>query len=217
MSNIYTRFTQRAIGYDITTEQIWNRIKDWYNLDVLEELATESESDFSSGEDYKSQKENNKEFMSNGNYITETPQYFYEDRNFWKKKIEFFLPWDEYGSMIIERAGEGVEEEYDDYKKDTESRDDDMDDISGKITSEESSDEFADARDNIDFGEDSALSSINENISSKDELSDSEKVSDQKAKTKADITTTTTTAPKKKTKDKKVNIIIKKGKTIKIV
>ncbi|PVU91650.1 hypothetical protein BB561_004283 [Smittium simulii] len=108
MCNIYQRFSQRAFDCEYSTADLWERIKDWYNLETLEDLEVVSDSEDSEIENEEDTKDQDK-YLFNQKlvYTLKKPQ----ELDFWKKMNEFFLPWDEYGTMILERAGEGVDDD----------------------------------------------------------------------------------------------------------
>ncbi|OMH82050.1 Riboflavin kinase [Zancudomyces culisetae] len=115
MMNIYLRFTQKLNDENVSIEQLWDRIKEWYNLDVLEDLEIDSDTEDSEVNELGSKSVKRGANASDGKYystkILLEPDIDYEDRDFWQKETEFVLPWDEYGAMMLERAVEGVNED----------------------------------------------------------------------------------------------------------
>ncbi|OLY85566.1 hypothetical protein AYI68_g232 [Smittium mucronatum] len=114
MINIYQRFLIRATEKDYLISDLWDRISNWYDLNVLEELESESESDTAglNSNIIDTPGLNSFSLDQSGDYNEHfgkgisAPEF-----NFWKIKAEFCLPWEDFGPQILERASQGVSDE----------------------------------------------------------------------------------------------------------
>ncbi|PVV04742.1 hypothetical protein BB560_000749 [Smittium megazygosporum] len=100
------RPVEKVPHLDISAQDLWSRLREWYDLEVLEELENDSDSELQNYPEDKQKEQERENIKPRHIYTIERP----DDPYFWKQEAEFCLPWDEYGVLILERAGEGVEE-----------------------------------------------------------------------------------------------------------
>ncbi|KAJ1921884.1 hypothetical protein H4219_000230 [Mycoemilia scoparia] len=103
MINIYQRFISRIESDEISVKDLWNRLETWYNMEMLNEQELEDDEE---EEAIKKQHIPIIERCISEGMLFSDDVVGTNPTNFWKKSVyEFNLPWQEFGEMMMERAG----------------------------------------------------------------------------------------------------------------
>lgn len=135
--NIYTRLMKRIGDVDISLDDVRKRLDTLFNMELLEEIEREDDEDDGDNTEKKNH-QGEKKPKTKGGKKNKTPArsssrlskqeekpktestnkvfMAVPDLQFWKSKVqvEFSLPWADFGPMMVERAGAGINEETDD-------------------------------------------------------------------------------------------------------